>query len=108
MVCTYVRIPCRSDYGARHALTVVLYVTDFRYSITLGNPTPPLFRIGNENGQFMVLKSLDREQAAEYTLRVRARDMANDTTPKSNVTTVKVVVVDVNDNRPIFKYDSFS
>lgn len=78
-----------------------------RYSITYGNPYPPVFSIVPDTGQLKVVRPLDRDVAggAEYNLRVKATDQG---APSLNsLVSVKVVVEDVNDNAPIFDYETY-
>ncbi|XP_043530022.1 protocadherin Fat 4 isoform X1 [Chiloscyllium plagiosum] len=59
-----------------------------------------LFRLDPVSGRLTCLTELDREEHAEYTLSVQARDKGNP--PLSSVVPVSVTVQDVNDNRPTF------
>lgn len=56
-------------------------------------------------GQVYLSASLDREQAAGHTLGVVARSRA--TPSLSTLTSLSVVVLDVNDNRPVFLSKSY-
>lgn len=60
-------------------------------------------------GQISVSGDLDRETKFEYTLRITALD--NPITPAEQRSTTReltVILSDVNDNPPIFKYDYYS
>ncbi|GAB6027294.1 hypothetical protein CHUAL_001576 [Chamberlinius hualienensis] len=68
------------------------------YSITGGN-VADRFTIDAETGQIVLLKSLDRETVAEYTLTVMAKD-AGTPLSLSSTATVVINVLDENDNVP--------
>ncbi|XP_032898448.1 cadherin EGF LAG seven-pass G-type receptor 2 isoform X3 [Amblyraja radiata] len=70
------------------------------YSIMSGN-TRGQFYIDAHSGSIDVVSRLDYETNKEYTLRIRAQDGGRP--PLSNITgMVSVMVVDVNDNAPMF------
>ncbi len=77
---------------------------DVRYSIIGGN-TERVFEVDKASGDITLLKQLDRETRASYSLIVRAQDLGNP--PKSNTTKVIVMVEDVNDVTPRFSSSSY-
>lgn len=79
-----------------------------RYSISFGNPVPKVFDISADTGQLRVITELDRERpnGAQYNLRVKARD--GGIPSRSSIVNVKVVIGDVNDNAPSFRYPSYT
>ncbi|XP_032400608.1 protein dachsous [Etheostoma spectabile] len=64
----------------------------------------PLFRF-TEDGTLLAVGSLDRESRETYELLVKASDKG--TPPRENVTSVRVSLQDVNDNRPEFSSSSY-
>ena len=76
--------------------------------ITYGNPYPRVFNIMEDTGQLTVITALDRDRSggAEYNLRIKARDVG--VPSLSSQVNVKVVVEDVNDNAPSFRYPSYT
>lgn len=72
---------------------------NINYRIVEGN-VDDTFVVSGSSGEIVLVRPLDREQVAQYTLRVAAVDRG---TPSMNATTQVVLVVeDVNDNAPIF------
>ena len=67
-----------------------------RFSIVSGNDQKH-FKIDEETGDIRTNASLDFETTTNYTLRVRADDSSH-----SNETDVKIQVININDNSPIF------
>ncbi|XP_067898848.1 protocadherin Fat 4 [Heterodontus francisci] len=59
-----------------------------------------LFRLDPVSGRLTCVTELDREEQAEYTLFVQARDKGNP--PLSSVAQVTVTLEDINDNSPTF------
>ncbi len=56
---------------------------------------------------FLVLKkALDREKLSKHILTLTATDGGNP--PKSGTLNISVIVLDINDNRPVFSRDSYS
>lgn len=84
-----------SDEGRDGALT---------YGIIYGNDGG-VFTMDSQTGQIGLLTALDREQRAEYTLRVQAKD--GGTPSRVGETFVTVKVTDENDNPPVFQPDVF-
>lgn len=58
------------------------------------------------NGTIQTTASLDRENVSVYNFKIIATDHGN--IPKINVTNVTVIVMDVNDNAPVFKFPDSS
>lgn len=64
------------------------------------------FRINPETGMLYTAKELDAETQALYTLTVSAIDQGNTGTRKQSSARVKVTVVDINDNDPVFEHSN--
>ncbi|KAM9788478.1 LOW QUALITY PROTEIN: protocadherin Fat 3 [Neosynchiropus ocellatus] len=62
----------------------------------------PQFSINSETGSVFVVSPLDREAAPKFVLKVEARDQAERGTRRSAVTTLNIVLEDVNDCAPAF------
>ena len=69
--------------------------------ITAGNENGN-FRVDPKSGVLYVAKPLDAERQSSYTLTVSALDHANAGMRKQSSAKVHVLVVDVNDNSPLF------
>ena len=65
------------------------------------------FTIDPDTGEIDVVGVLDREHRANYSIDVRATDR-DPVSPRHNSTVVEVEVLDVNDNAPVFKVDSYT
>ncbi|XP_045895802.1 protocadherin-16 [Micropterus dolomieu] len=78
---------------------------ELEYSITAGDPDGD-FHLHASTGALSTSRSLDREMRAEYTLEVVAKDRGSPAL--STTVTVKVKVLDVNDNSPVFSRSSYS
>ncbi|XP_046901910.1 protocadherin-23 [Hypomesus transpacificus] len=72
------------------------------YSFSDNSTTNGSFAIDRYTGVVTLTRSLDHEDQTEHTLRVWASDSLHQTTGE-----VKVQVLDVNDNAPIFSQDSY-
>ncbi|KAI5625920.1 protocadherin Fat 3-like [Silurus asotus] len=59
-----------------------------------------------EDGTLIVIGTLDREKQEVYSLVLVASDYG--TPQRHNITTLKVIVTDVNDNAPVFSQPSYS
>ncbi|XP_071953212.1 protocadherin-15-like [Antedon mediterranea] len=64
------------------------------------------FNIDPVSGVITTNKVLDREDQPDYTMSVTAQDKA--TNPRSTTIMVFVIVLDVNDNGPMFEQDMYS
>ncbi|XP_070771479.1 protocadherin Fat 4 [Enoplosus armatus] len=85
-------VPTDADLGSNGEVTVSL-------------PSPhPLFRF-REDGTLLAVGSLDREARETYDLVIKASDEGSP--QRENVTTIRVRLVDVNDNRPEFSSSSY-
>ncbi|XP_061729707.1 protein dachsous [Cydia pomonella] len=62
--------------------------------------SPGTFEIDRRTGSLVVARQLDREVQDEYRLEVRALDTSATNNPQSSAVTVKIEIVDVNDNAP--------
>ncbi|XP_059189827.1 protocadherin Fat 4 [Centropristis striata] len=73
--------------------------------VTLSLSSPhPLFRF-REDGMLLAVGTLDRESRETYELLVKATDRGSP--QRENVTTIRVRLIDVNDNTPEFSSSSF-
>lgn len=63
------------------------------------------FEIDKRAGNLVVCRELDREKQSEYLLEVRALDTTTSNNPQSSAVTIRIEVVDVNDNSPIWPAD---
>lgn len=63
------------------------------------------FDIDRITGSLVVARELDREAQSEYRLEVRALDTSAMNNPQSSATTVRVDIIDVNDNSPRWLQD---
>ena len=75
------------------------------YAIVNGN-SGSSFKIDMYTGELCIGSLLDREKITNYTLNITASDCGSPVT-KTAFTIVHVKVIDVNDNSPIFKNDSY-
>jgi len=72
------------------------------YYITAGNIFG-LFSVNKDNGTIYTIREIDFEETSSQTIGVTAVD--NSMNPKSSVITIKVNIVDTNDNAPAFEHD---
>ncbi|XP_039671449.1 protocadherin Fat 4 [Perca fluviatilis] len=73
--------------------------------VTLSLLSPqPLFRF-TEDGKLLAVGKLDRESRETYELLVKASDKGSP--PRENITSIRVSLIDVNDNRPEFGSSSY-
>lgn len=63
----------------------------------------PNFAIMPNSGEVYLIKSLDREEEAQYTIKIEA----SDGTLSSSTFLLNILVTDVNDNRPVFTTEEF-
>uniref|UniRef100_A0A673ATT1 FAT atypical cadherin 3b n=1 Tax=Sphaeramia orbicularis TaxID=375764 RepID=A0A673ATT1_9TELE len=68
----------------------------------------PQFGIDSETGSVFVASHLDRETVPVFMLKIEVRDKAERGTRRSSVTTLRVIVDDINDCAPAFIPRSFS
>lgn len=66
---------------------------------------PGTFEIDRRTGSLVVARQLDREIQDEYRLEVRALDTSATNNPQSSAVTVKIDIVDINDNAPLWPHD---
>lgn len=66
---------------------------------------PGTFEIDRRTGSLVVARQLDREVQEEYRLEVRALDTSATNNPQSSAVTVKIEIIDVNDNAPQWSED---
>ncbi|XP_053612955.1 protein dachsous isoform X2 [Plodia interpunctella] len=67
--------------------------------------SPGTFEIDRRSGSLVVARQLDREIQDEYRLEVRALDTSATNNPQSSAVTIKIEIVDVNDNAPEWPQD---
>ncbi|XP_077987551.1 uncharacterized protein LOC144442158 [Glandiceps talaboti] len=75
-----------------------------RVAYSLNNTST--FDVDSVSGTIYLQAALDRETMDSYTFDVIAKD--GGLTPRSSVTTVRVIVNDINDNSPVFTRDVYS
>ncbi|KAK7925921.1 hypothetical protein WMY93_008231 [Mugilogobius chulae] len=68
----------------------------------------PEFGIDSETGTVFVASNLDRESSPTFMLKIEVRDKAERGNRRSSVTTLSIIVEDVNDCAPAFIPRSFS
>ncbi|KIH55818.1 cadherin domain protein, partial [Ancylostoma duodenale] len=66
-----------------------------------------VFVIDCETGAITVTRPLDREQTPEYVLQVVARD-SDPVKPRSSKASVRITVIDQNDNPPLFEKNEYA
>ncbi|CAH3873347.1 unnamed protein product [Pieris brassicae] len=66
---------------------------------------PGTFEIDRRTGSLVVARQLDREVQDEYRLEVRALDTSATNNPQSSAVTVRIEIIDVNDNGPQWPED---
>lgn len=76
-----------------------------RYGIVDGNANQE-FRIDSVTGAITVAKPLDREITPTYSLTVQAADRGS--TPRTDTSTVSIVLLDINDFVPMFELSPYS
>lgn len=74
--------------------------------ITFAMDDVPEFKIDPHSGAISVIKPLDREKVAGYTVIVTAMD--NGRPPLTDSANVEIEISDVNDNPPVFKQATFN
>lgn len=67
--------------------------------------SPGTFEIDRRTGSLVVARQLDREIQDEYRLEVRALDTSATNNPQSSAVTVRIEIVDINDNSPQWAED---
>ncbi|XP_050668610.1 protein dachsous isoform X2 [Leptidea sinapis] len=67
--------------------------------------SPGTFEIDRRTGSLIVARQLDREIQDEYRLEVRALDTSATNNPQSSAVTVRIEIIDVNDNAPQWPED---
>lgn len=76
------------------------------YTLTsLPDAVEGVFDMDRNTGSLVVAQRLDREKQSEYRLEIRALDTTSSNNPQSSAVTVKVEIVDVNDNAPKWHED---
>lgn len=77
---------------------------EVRYEIVTGNDDGA-FVINSITGRLRTVKTLDRENTPKYALEIRAYDLG--VPRKQSVTTVTVLLRDINDDKPTFSKDTY-
>lgn len=67
--------------------------------------SPGTFEIDRGTGSLVVARQLDREIQDEYRLEVRALDTSATNNPQSSAVTVRIEIIDINDNAPQWPKD---
>ncbi|XP_032666091.1 protein dachsous isoform X2 [Odontomachus brunneus] len=75
---------------------------ELRYSLVAEFPPTNSFAVDSLTGALTLAKSLDREERAKYTLILKASDRAPPGEQLASTVTAKIVVLDQNDNDPVF------
>ncbi|KAB0799258.1 hypothetical protein PPYR_07138 [Photinus pyralis] len=77
------------------------------YTLTslTSDQTTDAFDIDRSIGSLIVARELDRERQSEYRLEVRALDTSAINNPQSSAVTVRLDIIDVNDNPPQWPQD---
>ncbi|KAK0094347.1 hypothetical protein PV326_011173 [Microctonus aethiopoides] len=75
---------------------------DLRYDLVMEFPSTGSFAVDSLTGALTIAKPLDREERSEYTLLLRACDRAPIGERLASTVTAKIIVLDQNDNDPIF------
>ncbi|EDW19762.2 fat-like cadherin-related tumor suppressor homolog isoform X3 [Drosophila mojavensis] len=76
-----------------------------KYDIVKGDSLRQ-FQINNSNGTINLARTLDRETISEYILDVQACDLG--TPVQCNTVQVNIIVLDANDNAPVFSKANYS
>ena len=76
-----------------------------RISYSISDQESGSFSIEPNSGAIVISRPLDREDREVYVLTVTARD--NGIPVMSDTTDVEIVIVDVNDNKPVFTQSSY-
>lgn len=63
------------------------------------------FEVDRKTGNLIVAQNLDREIQNEYRLELRALDTSAINNPQSSAVTIKIDILDINDNYPRWKND---
>lgn len=75
---------------------------DLRYDLVSEFPGSGSFAVDSLTGALSLVKPLDREEKTEYMLFLRATDRAALADRLSSTVTAKIIVLDQNDNDPVF------
>ncbi|CAD6220367.1 GSCOCG00005022001-RA-CDS [Cotesia congregata] len=75
---------------------------DLRYDLVSEFPGSGSFAVDSLTGALSLVKPLDREEKTEYMLFLRATDRAPLADRLSSTVTAKIIVLDQNDNDPVF------
>ena len=73
------------------------------YSIVSQGPGTAMFDIGPFSGKIKTTRPIDREKVSQWTLIIKAEDIAiNSSARHSTTVTMKLLIFDLNDNKPEF------
>lgn len=75
---------------------------DLRYSLVDEFPSKGYFAVDSLTGAVTLAKQLDREERADYTLILKASDRAPPGEQLASTVTARIIVLDQNDNDPVF------
>lgn len=75
---------------------------DLRYGLVDEFPSKGCFAVDSLTGAVTLVKQLDREERADYTLILKASDRAPPGEQLASTVTAKIIVLDQNDNDPVF------
>lgn len=75
---------------------------ELRYSLVAEYPSSGSFSVDSLTGALILTKTLDREERSEYTLILKAQDRAQPGEFLASTVTVRITVLDQNDNAPVF------
>lgn len=75
---------------------------ELRYGLVAEFPPRGSFTVDSLTGSLTLARQLDREERAEYTLILRASDRAAPGEQLASTVTARIVVLDQNDNDPVF------
>lgn len=81
---------------------------ELRYGLVAQFPSKGCFTVDSLTGALTLAKQLDREERAEYTLILKALDRAPPGEQLASTVTARIIVLDENDNDPVFVAPEFT
>lgn len=75
---------------------------ELRYDLVAEFPSKGYFAVDSLTGALTLAKQLDREERTEYTLILKASDRAPPGEQLASTVTAQIIVLDQNDNDPVF------
>lgn len=96
-----------ADNGIQNVVENLLHENHVSYHLMplTNDRVPGTFEIDRRTGALVVARQLDREVQDEYRLEIRALDTSATNNPQSSAVTIKIEIVDVNDNAPQWQQD---